>query len=66
MAPCGGRCCFGGVFDAEFQADSREFFHFDKIPLYNGINKVTGYGEIAIHSPQEVIEHEAATDEEDL
>lgn len=31
---------------------------FQKIPLYNGVNLAHGYGAIAIHSPQEVIEHE--------
>jgi hypothetical protein len=31
---------------------------FQKIPLYNGVNLTRGFGAIAIHSPQEVIEHE--------
>ncbi len=31
---------------------------FHKIPLYNGVNLSRGFGTIAIHSPQEVIEHE--------
>ena len=31
---------------------------FQKIPLYNGVNLSRGFGAIAIHSPQEVIEHE--------
>jgi hypothetical protein len=31
---------------------------FHKIPLYNGVNLSCGFGAIAIHSPQEVIEHE--------
>jgi len=44
----------------------KHIVHFDKIPLYNGINKVMGYGEIAIHSPQEVIEYEAPADKEDV
>ena len=29
--------------------------HFQKIPLYNAVNGLHGYGEIAIHTPQEVI-----------
>ena len=29
--------------------------HFDKIPLYNAINMIEGYRDIAIHSPTEVI-----------
>jgi predicted nucleic acid-binding protein len=32
--------------------------HFQKIPLYNGINQSLGYAPIAIHSPQEVIARE--------
>lgn len=31
---------------------------FQKIPLYNGVNLTRGFGAIAIHSPQEVIEYE--------
>ena len=31
---------------------------FQKLPLYNGVNLTRGFGPIAIHSPQEVIEHE--------
>ena len=27
---------------------------FRRIPLYNGVNQMMGYGPIAIHSPQEV------------
>ena len=44
----------------------RHIVHFDKIPMYNGINKVMGYDEIAIHSPQEVIEYEANAREKDI
>lgn len=44
----------------------RHIVHFNRIPLYNGINRVMGYGEIAIHSPQEVIAYEADTGEEEL
>ena len=29
-----------------------------KIPLYNGVNEVQGYTEIAIHTPQEVMDYE--------
>lgn len=31
---------------------------FQKIPLYNGVNLTRGFGLIAIHSPQEVVEYE--------
>ncbi len=33
----------------------RHIVHFQKIPLYNAINRENGYGEIAIHSPLEVV-----------
>lgn len=55
---------YGGAFDEEFEAASREFFdcvragrivNFAKIPLYNGVNLAHGYSPIAIHTPQEVI-----------
>jgi len=36
----------------------RHIVHFDKIPLYNEVNRTMGYQEIAIHSPQEVIDYE--------
>ena len=36
----------------------RHIVHARKIPLYNGVNRVQGYSEIAIHTPQEVIEYE--------
>ena len=29
--------------------------HFQRIPLYNGVNMLSGYSVIAIHSPPEVI-----------
>jgi len=32
--------------------------HFDKIPLYNAVNRKKGYPTIAIYSPREVIEYE--------
>jgi len=37
---------------------SRNFKHivnFRRIPLYNGVNQIQGYGSIAIHTPQEVV-----------
>ena len=36
----------------------RHIVHARKIPLYNGVNRVQGYPEIAIHTPQEVIDYE--------
>jgi hypothetical protein len=36
----------------------KHIVHAQKIPLYNGINKGHGYREVAIHTPQEVIEYE--------
>jgi len=36
----------------------RHIVHFQKIPLYNGVNRTEGYFEIDIHSPQEVIAYE--------
>jgi hypothetical protein len=36
----------------------RHIVHFQKIPLYNGINQSMGYAPIAIHSPEEVIASE--------
>jgi predicted nucleic acid-binding protein len=41
----------------------RHIVNFQKIPKYNAINKLHGYGDIAIYSPLEVIQHE---DEEDF
>jgi predicted nucleic acid-binding protein len=32
--------------------------HFQKIPLYNAMNTIKGYQQIAIFSPREVIEYE--------
>jgi len=34
------------------------FVHFKKIPLYNAVNILQGYGQIAIYSPLEVIRYE--------
>ena len=36
----------------------RHIVHFQKIPLYNAVNKMQGYAEIAIHAPQEVVVYE--------
>ena len=36
----------------------RHIVHARKIPMHNGINKGNGYKEIAIHTPQEVMEYE--------
>jgi hypothetical protein len=36
----------------------KHIVHFQKIPLYNGVNLLQGYGEIAIHTPDEVISYE--------
>lgn len=32
--------------------------HFDKIPLYNAVNTLQGYGDIKIFSPLEVLDYE--------
>jgi len=36
----------------------RHIVHFRKIPMYNGVNQIQGYGTIGIHTPLEVIEIE--------
>ncbi len=36
----------------------KHIVNFQKFPLYNGVNLSRGHAAIAIHSPQEVIEHE--------
>ena len=41
----------------------RHIVHFSKIPLYNAVNTLYGYSNIAIHSPQETIYYE---DQEDV
>ena len=41
----------------------KHIVHYQKIPLYNAVNALEGYGSILIHSPQEVIGYE---EEEDL
>lgn len=40
----------------------KHIVHFEKIPLYNGVNMANGYAPLGIHTPQEVIERE--TEEE--
>lgn len=35
----------------------RHIVHYDKIPLYNAVNVLHGFNEIAIHSPTEVISY---------
>ena len=36
----------------------RHHVHMDKIPLYNEVNRAHGYGDLAIHSPSEVVEYD--------
>ncbi|MCG3198990.1 MAG: hypothetical protein HUU16_04465 [Candidatus Omnitrophica bacterium] len=36
----------------------RHIVHFQKIPLYNAVNRLMGYSEIGIHTPLEVIADE--------
>ena len=36
----------------------RHIVHFEKIPLYNGINMTQGFGPLAIHTPQEMLHYE--------
>ena len=36
----------------------RHIVHFQKIPKYNAVNKLHGYGDIAIYSPLEVVDYE--------
>ena len=36
----------------------KHIVHFKKIPLYNAVNILQGYNQIAIYSPLEVIEYE--------
>ena len=35
----------------------RDIVHFEKIPLYNAVNRIHGYNEIGICSPFEVIDY---------
>ena len=36
----------------------KHIVNFQKIPMYNAVNTLNGYREIAIYSPLEVIEYE--------
>jgi predicted nucleic acid-binding protein len=36
----------------------KHIVHFQKIPMYNAINVMNGYGEIMIYSPLEVIDYD--------
>lgn len=36
----------------------RHIVHFQKIPMYNGVNMTRGYGPLAIHTPQEMLHYE--------
>ncbi len=36
----------------------KHIVRFQKVPLYNGVNKASGYAETAIHTPQEIILYE--------
>lgn len=33
----------------------KHIVNFRRIPLYNGVNQIQGYGTIAIHTPQELV-----------
>jgi hypothetical protein len=36
----------------------KHIVHFDKIPLYNGVNLINGYDTLSINTPSEVIDYE--------
>ena len=36
----------------------RHIVHFEKIPLYNGVNMSQGFGSLAVHTPQEMVHYE--------
>jgi len=36
----------------------RHIVHFQKIPMYNGVNLAHGHGSLAIHTPQEMLHYE--------
>jgi len=42
----------------------KHIVHFQKIPKYNAVNRLCGYGELAIHTPLELLGDEDS--EEDL
>ena len=37
----------------------KHIVHFDKIPKYNAVNTLNGYGQIGIYSPLEVIDYDS-------
>ncbi len=39
----------------------KHIVHFDKIPKYNAVNTLRGYGQIGIFSPQEVISYDESS-----
>jgi predicted nucleic acid-binding protein len=41
----------------------RHIVHFEKIPLYNGVNMAQGFGALAIHTPQEMLHYEDQDEE---
>lgn len=41
----------------------RHIVHFEKIPLYNGVNMSQGFGPLAIHTPQEMVRYEDENEE---
>ena len=47
-----------GRVDVLVSWNFKHIVHFAKIPLYNAVNVLEGYGAIAIHSPLEVIADE--------
>ena len=46
------------VFELIVSWNFRHIVHFQKIPLYNAVNKLHGYAELGIYSPQEIITYE--------
>ena len=36
----------------------KHIVHFDKIPLYNGVNLIIGYETLSINTPAEIIAYE--------
>jgi hypothetical protein len=36
----------------------RHIVHFQKVPLYNAVNRLEGYNEVGIYTPQEVLTYE--------
>lgn len=36
----------------------RHIVHFEKVPMYNAVNRLRGYRDVAIHAPSEVIAYE--------